>query len=178
MKLYPLFADLSHRAVLVVGGGAVAERKVAALLGAQAQVTVNAPALTPQLRRWVSEGRIAHRADAFQEGWLERLWLVVAATSDRETNALVATLAGLKAERYVADKDAKLALYGLDKPRRVIVLRLKAGETRILHIGNSVGGPTGKQVYAKVEDKDRSDVFVLSEADSAKVLAERKFFSE
>ncbi|MDE3209198.1 MAG: hypothetical protein KGM46_00470, partial [Pseudomonadota bacterium] len=28
MKLYPLFADLSRRAVLVVGGGAVAERKV------------------------------------------------------------------------------------------------------------------------------------------------------
>ena len=33
MKLYPLFADLSRRAVLVVGGGPVAERKVAALLG-------------------------------------------------------------------------------------------------------------------------------------------------
>ena len=96
MKLYPLFADLSHRAVLVVGGGAVAERKIAALLGAQAQVTVNAPVLTPQLRRWVSEGRIAHRPDAFKEGWLERIWLVVAATSDRETNALVATLAGLR----------------------------------------------------------------------------------
>jgi uroporphyrin-III C-methyltransferase/precorrin-2 dehydrogenase/sirohydrochlorin ferrochelatase len=96
MKLYPLFADLSHRAVLVVGGGAVAERKIAALLGAQAQVTVNAPVLTPQLRRWVSEGRIAHRPDAFEEGWLERIWLVVAATSDRETNALVATLAGLR----------------------------------------------------------------------------------
>ncbi|HEY1589251.1 MAG TPA: NAD(P)-dependent oxidoreductase, partial [Rhodanobacter sp.] len=96
MKLYPLFADLSHRAVLVVGGGAVAERKIAALLGAQAQVTVNAPVLTPQLQRWVSEGRIAHRADAFQEGWLDRVWLVVAATSDRETNALVATLAGLR----------------------------------------------------------------------------------
>ena len=96
MKLYPLFADLSHRAVLVVGGGAVAERKVAALLGAQAQVTVNAPTLTPQLRRWVGEGRVAHRADAFQEGWLDRVWLVVAATSDREMNTLVATLAGLR----------------------------------------------------------------------------------
>ncbi|MGH8159548.1 MAG: siroheme synthase CysG [Rhodanobacter sp.] len=96
MKLYPLFADLSHRAVLVVGGGAVAERKIAALLGAQAQVTVNAPALTPQLQCWVREGRIAHRADAFQDSWLDRVWLVVAATSDRETNALVATLAGLR----------------------------------------------------------------------------------
>ncbi|TAM03993.1 MAG: siroheme synthase, partial [Rhodanobacter sp.] len=52
MKLYPIFASLSQRAVLVVGGGAVAERKVAALLEAQAQVTVNAGTLTPRLQQW------------------------------------------------------------------------------------------------------------------------------
>ncbi|KZC17132.1 sirohydrochlorin ferrochelatase [Rhodanobacter sp. FW510-R12] len=96
MKLYPLFADLSRRAVLVVGGGAVAERKVAALLGAQAQVTVNAPTLTPQLQRWAAAGRIAHRPDAFREAWLERVWLVVAATSDAELNRLIATFAELR----------------------------------------------------------------------------------
>ncbi len=96
MKLYPLFADLSRRAVLVVGGGVVAERKIAALLGAQAQVTVNAPTLTPQLQRWVAAGRIAHRRDAFQESWLDRVWLVVAATSDVELNRLIATFAELR----------------------------------------------------------------------------------
>jgi uroporphyrin-III C-methyltransferase/precorrin-2 dehydrogenase/sirohydrochlorin ferrochelatase len=96
MKLYPLFADLSRRAVLVVGGGAVAERKVAALLGVQAQVTVNAPTLTPQLQRWAAAGRIAHRSDAFREDWLERVWLVVAATSDGELNRLIATFAELR----------------------------------------------------------------------------------
>jgi uroporphyrin-III C-methyltransferase / precorrin-2 dehydrogenase / sirohydrochlorin ferrochelatase len=96
MKLYPLFADLSRRAVLVVGGGPVAERKVAALLGAQAQVTVNAPALTPQLQRWVAAGVVAHRRDAFRESWLDRVWLVVAATSDVELNRLIATFAGLR----------------------------------------------------------------------------------
>jgi len=96
MKLYPLFADLSHRAVLVVGGGAVAERKIAGLLGAQAQITVNAPTLTPQLQRWAAEGRIAHRRDAFQESWLDRVWLVVAATSDVELNRVIATFAGLR----------------------------------------------------------------------------------
>lgn len=96
MKLYPLFADLSRRAVLVVGGGAVAERKVAALLGAQAQVTVNAPTLTPQLQRWAASGRIAHRPEEFREAWLERVWLVVAATSDAELNRLIASFAELR----------------------------------------------------------------------------------
>ena len=98
MKLYPLFADLEHRAVLVMGGGAVAERKVAALLGAKAQVTVNAVELTRQLQHWVKEGRIVHRRDAFQDAWLDRVWLVVAATSDHEMNRLVAALAVLGAE--------------------------------------------------------------------------------
>ncbi|TAL91115.1 MAG: uroporphyrinogen-III C-methyltransferase, partial [Rhodanobacter sp.] len=82
--------------VLVVGGGAVAERKVAALLEAQAQVTVNAGTLTPRLQQWARQGRIAHRSDPFQESWLERVWLVVAATSDRDMNTLVATLAELR----------------------------------------------------------------------------------
>ncbi|WP_426689118.1 siroheme synthase CysG [Rhodanobacter ginsengiterrae] len=96
MKLYPLFADLSRRAVLVVGGGAVAERKVAALLDARAQVTVNAPELTPRLQQWVAAGRVAHCREAFRESWLDRVWLVVAATSDVELNRLIATFAGLR----------------------------------------------------------------------------------
>ncbi len=90
----------------------------------------------------------------------------------------VAVLANLKAERYVADKDAKLALYGLDKPKRVIVLTMKNGDKRVLHLGNPVGGPTGKQVYAKVDDKDRTDVFVLGEADTTKVMGDRKSFGQ
>ena len=43
MKLFPLFADLNDRPALVVGGGAVAERKTLALLEAGAAVTVGAP---------------------------------------------------------------------------------------------------------------------------------------
>ncbi|HEY8682826.1 MAG TPA: siroheme synthase CysG [Rhodanobacter sp.] len=111
MKLYPLFANLAHRAVLVVGGGAVAERKIAALLGAQAQVTVNASELTPQLQRWVSQGRIAHRRDAFQDGWLERIWLVVAATSDHELNRQIAALAGLRRIFVNVVDDAALSTF-------------------------------------------------------------------
>jgi uroporphyrin-III C-methyltransferase/precorrin-2 dehydrogenase/sirohydrochlorin ferrochelatase len=111
LKLYPLFADLSRRAVLVVGGGAVAERKVAALLDAGAQVTVNALQLTPMLRGWVEQGRIAHRPEAFRESWLDRVWLVVAATSDRATNALIAELAGLRRLFVNVVDDAQLSSF-------------------------------------------------------------------
>ena len=42
-RLFPLFADLRDRTVLVVGGGAVARRKVEALLATGARIRVGAP---------------------------------------------------------------------------------------------------------------------------------------
>jgi hypothetical protein len=85
----------------------------------------------------------------------------------------LAALAGLKAERYVADKDADLKLYGLEKPSRVIVITQQGGTSKTLQIGGEVGGTNGKQVYAKVADKDRTDVFVLSEKDTATLTRDR-----
>ncbi|WP_233233717.1 siroheme synthase CysG [Bordetella sp. LUAb4] len=89
MKLFPLFADLNQRPVLVVGGGAVAARKTQALLEAGAQVSVGAPRLTADLMALAASGRIVHLAGEFQEQWLDAVWLVVAATDDRAVNAEV-----------------------------------------------------------------------------------------
>ncbi|WP_266181714.1 siroheme synthase CysG [Dyella humicola] len=93
MKLYPLFADLSGRPVLVVGGGVVGERKASSLLEAGARVTVGAPELNPTLRTWWEQGRISWRAGTFEDAWLDDIWLVVAATSDAVLHAHMAVLA-------------------------------------------------------------------------------------
>lgn len=90
MQLYPLFADLTDRPVLVVGGGDVAARKTAMLLKARAKVTVGAPVLGPELREWVQQGRIAHLPGAYQSAWLDGVWLVIAATRSRPLNARIA----------------------------------------------------------------------------------------
>jgi uroporphyrin-III C-methyltransferase/precorrin-2 dehydrogenase/sirohydrochlorin ferrochelatase len=94
MKLYPLFANLAGRDVLVVGGGAVGERKAAALLDAGARVTVGALSLSPTLRTWGGAGRIALREGEFEGRWLDGVWLVVAATGNRDVNRRIAALAG------------------------------------------------------------------------------------
>ena len=87
---------------------------------------------------------------------------------------MLAALAQLKAERYVADKDANLELFGLKEPKRVIVLGMQEGAvTKSLQIGAEVGGSNGKQFYAKVNEPGRADVFVLGEADSAKLMRDR-----
>lgn len=93
MKLYPLFADLSGLPVLVIGGGVVAERKIEALLAAGAQVRVGARELCSTLQGWVEQGRIAYLGESFQPGWLDEVWLVIAATDDRALNQQIAGLA-------------------------------------------------------------------------------------
>lgn len=98
VRLYPIFADLAGRSVLVVGGGIVAERKVAALLEAGALVTVGAPDFTTNLRNWSGSGRICLISGEFVEAWLERRWLVIAATSNVRVNAAVAAAA---TERFI-----------------------------------------------------------------------------
>jgi len=91
--LFPLFTHLAGRAVLVVGGGAVARRKVSALLPTGARVRVGAAALEPQLAEWAAEGRIEAVAGEFDPAWLEGAWLVIAATDDGAVNRSVAAAA-------------------------------------------------------------------------------------
>jgi hypothetical protein len=90
----------------------------------------------------------------------------------------LAALAGLKAERFVADKDADLKLYGLDQPSRVIVVTQQTGESKTLRLGGEVGGTNGKRVYAKVDEPGRTDVFVLSESDTAKLTRDRNGYKK
>lgn len=94
MPLFPLFADLSGREVLVVGGGEVATRKVEALLQAGAQVQIHAHTLGDTLSEWLAQGRLRRREGDFDPAWLDEVWLVVAATDDRACNARLAAEAG------------------------------------------------------------------------------------
>ena len=90
MALFPLFVELSGRPCVVLGGGAVAERKVESLLATGALVTVVSPSLTPALTALVSAGRIVHVARGYMPGDLAGASLAFAATDDGVINAAVA----------------------------------------------------------------------------------------
>ncbi|GGL02660.1 uroporphyrinogen-III C-methyltransferase [Mangrovihabitans endophyticus] len=82
MTLYPLALRLDGRRVLVVGGGAVATRRVPALLAAGAVVHVVSPELTPALRAQLDAGRIEWTARRFRPADLDDCWLVQVAVND------------------------------------------------------------------------------------------------
>lgn len=77
--------------VLVVGGGAVGERKARQFLAAGAQVTVIAPEIGVELERVaVGEPRLTLVKRRYEPSELGEASLVIAATNDAATNAAVA----------------------------------------------------------------------------------------
>jgi hypothetical protein len=107
-------------------------------------------------------------------------WSDPAAPTDvidpRPVAELLGGLTALQVERFAVDADADLKLFGLDKPDTVITVTLKDGSTRSLAIGGVVGGTDNKQRYARVLDKGRTDVFVLSAADTERFTRDRAAF--
>ncbi len=74
--------DLRGCAVVVIGGGRIATRKVTDLIATGARVTVISPTLSATLRQWVRDGRVRHRARPYRRGDLKGSRLAIAATSD------------------------------------------------------------------------------------------------
>lgn len=132
---FPILLDLQGRRAVVVGGGRVAARRVAALRAAGADVLVVAPALHADLAALEP----AVRLRAFRPDDLDGAWLVLACTDDPLVNVDVATAAQVRGVFCVRADDAgggtaripavlardglTVAVNGGDDPRRAIALR-------------------------------------------------------
>ncbi len=90
MNYYPAFLDLRGKNAVVVGGGAVAERKILALLKAGAAVTVISPLITSRIRMEKQKKTLSHISRSYQKGDLRGSLIVIAATDDPSVNKQVA----------------------------------------------------------------------------------------
>lgn len=89
MGYYPIFLELNERCCVVIGGGAVAERKVAALVQMGAHVTVISPKLTANLADWSRQASIHAIGRPYRPGDLAGCEIVFVATDDPQVNAAV-----------------------------------------------------------------------------------------
>lgn len=82
MPYYPILIDLEGKKVIVVGGGAVAQRKIETLMTYGALVQVISRKVTPRINRYVEEGKIRLLGQEFRENDLDGAFMVIAATDD------------------------------------------------------------------------------------------------
>ncbi len=87
---YPIHLNLSNRLCVVVGGGAVAERKVLGLLEAEGRVRVVSPVLSPKLTQLKLAGEIETIVSAYHSSYIQEAFLVFVATNLPEVNAQIA----------------------------------------------------------------------------------------
>ena len=89
MSLYPINLKIENSLCLVVGGGEVALRKSLGLLQAGGRVRVISPELVPGLWELVKNKEVEWFERSFAEGDLEGVYLVFAATNNRQVQLLV-----------------------------------------------------------------------------------------
>ncbi|MBE8736224.1 siroheme synthase CysG [Aeromonas veronii] len=130
MDYLPIFCRLDNKPVLLVGGGEVAERKARLLLDAGAQLTVVAPELDPELAELAANGSIEWLAGEFAPQQLAGKWLVVAATDQREVNALV----------YQSANKARIFTNVVDDPKRSSFIMPSIIDRSPLMVAISSGG--------------------------------------
>lgn len=93
MAYFPFFIDIQDKHCLVVGGGAVAYRKVSVLLSFGVYITVVAPAICDELKELEKEeARLIVLEREFQTTDISQSFFVVAATNNAAVNEAVSIL--------------------------------------------------------------------------------------
>lgn len=90
MRYFPIFVDLDHQPVLVVGGGEQAAQKLRLLARTTARIKIVAPELCPELEAAVAAGTAEWLACAFSPEQLDGCRLAYAAIDDLAEAARIA----------------------------------------------------------------------------------------
>jgi len=88
-SLFPMFVKLDGRQVLVVGAGQIGEPKIRGLLPTGAKIRVVAHKASEAVREWARVGQIVLEERDFLLSDLDKVFLVVVATSSRDLNEFV-----------------------------------------------------------------------------------------
>jgi precorrin-2 dehydrogenase/sirohydrochlorin ferrochelatase len=160
---YAAFLDLRGRRCLVVGGGAVGERKVAGLLDAGARVRIVSPTLTPALAALADAGIVEHRARPFRRHDARGCAVVVAATGVTVVDDTVAEAARrVRALVNVVDRPAVCDF--------ILPSVLRRGDLQIAVSTSGKSPALAREIRRRLETEIGEDYAVLV----ARVAAQRR----
>ena len=80
-EYYPVYLNLAGKRCVILGGGTIAQGKIAALRDAGASITVISPEATDGIRRAAQRGHITFEQREYRAGDLDGAFIAVAATN-------------------------------------------------------------------------------------------------
>lgn len=107
MKHFPLYIDISHKNILVIGGGRIAERRIATLLSFGPTITLLSPNASELLQSYAAEEKLNWVQDSFPNDSyrilknntstssvdFKKFDIILAVTNKREINQAIYQLA-------------------------------------------------------------------------------------
>jgi len=141
---YPLMLDVADKHCVIIGGGAVAQRKAESLIHAGAKVILISPSYTAQVEQWARSGAVSLVRETYREGMpqLRQAVLVFAATDQAEINAAV---------RLEAEALGKLVTVADDSARSGFIVPAVVRRGKLV-IAVSTGG-SSPAVAGKLRDR-------------------------
>ncbi len=96
MEFLPIGLNVKDKNILIVGGGRIAQRKIAALLLFSSRITVLSPRVSRQINQWALEGKLKIVRRVFYPKMINRFQIIFACTSDLKLNQKIGIMAQKK----------------------------------------------------------------------------------
>ena len=180
MAYFPMFVNLKNQPCLVVGGGMVAYRKVKVLLDFEARVVVVGENICDKIYEIVKKSnQLELQKKRFEDADCDNMFMVIAATDDKELNHHIAGICNLKGimvnavdqkedcsfifSSYIKEKNL-IAAFSSGGNSPVLAQYLKSQEKEILtpFLGelNEYMGKIRKRVIEKYDaEEKRKEIF-------------------
>ena len=161
-EYYPAYLNLAGKRCVIIGGGTVAQGKIAALRDAGAQITVISPDATTGIQRAAQRGQVEWLARKYQAGDLAGAFIAVAATNVWHVN------------REIFEEAERLGvlLNVVDDPDLCTFIAPSIVKREPVTLAISTGGAS--PALARKLRETLADAPALEWADLAKVLAEAR----
>ena len=168
----PLVLDGAAIEALVVGAGAVATRKVLALVAGGATVRVRAPRISDELtRRATADDRILIEPAVYDDEAIGDAMLVVAATDDRAVNARIAADARRARRLVLVADDADAGSFTMPAVHRCGELLVAVTSGGVPGVSTRVRGEIARRFddryAAAIRDLSRLRARLLADDDRA-----------
>lgn len=85
-RVFPVFIPSGGKKVIVFGGGKIASRRIRTLMEFDFEVTVVSSSITEEIKSLGEDGRLTYLKARYSPELIDRQFMVLACTNDRETN--------------------------------------------------------------------------------------------